>query len=245
MTPLKTASRDLSVQNFQIYIFKNKLFLSEMGGRPQEKGKLIVYTLRKQLSLSSRWGQQSVSFERKEVKLFKLPESSPVTEDENDFPGSSTVKKTTASLQEMGLLGSAPATRRKATHHQLVPASLRENRDGLERTRTRAEHLPSTAQRPTSPKQVQTCTPLRAEADSFSPPGIFEMQKGYLHLRRCQSSFRQFKSYALEAIRFLHIPRFQEGTATHSDQGEGTHNAEIWVKETPSPPTHTSNPLAQ
>lgn len=47
MTPLKTASRDLSVQNFQIYIFKNKLFLSEMGGRSQEKGKPIVYTLRK------------------------------------------------------------------------------------------------------------------------------------------------------------------------------------------------------
>lgn len=240
MTPFKTASRDLNVQNFQIYIFKNKLFLSEMGrGRSQEKRKPIVYNLRKQLSLSSRWGQQSVSFERKEVKLFKLPESSPVTEDENDFPGSSTVKKTTASLQEMGLLGSAPATRRKATHHQLVSASLRENRDGLERTRTRAEHLPSTAQRPTSAKQVQTCTPLRAESDSFSPPGIFEMQKGHLHLRRSHSSFRQFKSDALEAIRFLYIPRFQKGTATHSGQGEVTHNAEIWVKETPPTPSHT------
>lgn len=31
MIPLKTASRDLNVQNFQIYIFKNKLFLSERG----------------------------------------------------------------------------------------------------------------------------------------------------------------------------------------------------------------------
>lgn len=48
MTPFKTASRDLNVQNFQIYIFKNKLFLSEMGrGRSQEKGKPIVYNLRK------------------------------------------------------------------------------------------------------------------------------------------------------------------------------------------------------
>lgn len=48
MIPFKTASRVLNVQNFQIYIFKNKLFLSEMGGGgSQEKGKPIVYTLSK------------------------------------------------------------------------------------------------------------------------------------------------------------------------------------------------------
>lgn len=159
------------------------------------------------------------------------------------------MNKTTASLQEMGLLGSAPATRRKATDHQLVRASLRENRDGLDRTRTRAEHLPSTAQMPISAKSVQTFTPLRAE--SAVPGSTVSPLRGSLRRRKviCIYDAVSLPSgnsspTALEAIRFGHLPRFWEGTSTHSGQGEVAHKTEIWVKDPPSH-THTGIPLAQ
>lgn len=143
--------------------------------------------------MSSRWGQQSVSFERREVRLFKFPESSPVTEDENDcLPVTLWIKQPQASRRwDFWAWLQPPGRKQRITTECALEGDQRQPG-----TRTRAEHLPSSAQ---TRARIRSRLPLSSrlvdpDCLSVCPPRISELQEDPLLLHLIHFSFKRFKS---------------------------------------------------